>query len=227
MTIPYKIIRSRRRSICITVKDDKEVIVRAPYRVSLKSIERFVDVKAEWIAKHLEIQERRVKLVNKESYSLGETLLFMGQPFRLQVEGGKRNSVCLNNDVKTITIYHNEKRKMSTAKVLNDWYKREATDYLTEVMSELLKRDTLSHLVPSKVVVKTLKSLWGSCSYHGVITLNSQLVKIDKIFAEYVIIHELCHLKHHNHGSEFYKLLATLCPGYEAIRKELRRYNIR
>jgi predicted metal-dependent hydrolase len=69
-----------------------------------------------------------------------------------------------------------------------------------------------------------MRSRWGSCSKQGKITLSTELIKLPDIFLEYVIIHELCHLKHHNHGKEYYKLLSELFPDWKIVRKGLRDY---
>jgi hypothetical protein len=69
-----------------------------------------------------------------------------------------------------------------------------------------------------------MKSRWGSCSKKGIITLSTELIKLPDIYIEYVIIHELCHLKHHNHGKEYYNLLSELFPAWKNVRKDLRGY---
>jgi len=79
---------------------------------------------------------------------------------------------------------------------------------------------------PSEIVTKRLKSRWGSCSTRGRITINSELIKLEMRFLEYVIIHELCHLKYHNHGKDFYRLLEQIVPDYKIVRQELRKYII-
>ena len=77
---------------------------------------------------------------------------------------------------------------------------------------------------PTGLVIRTMKSRWGSCSRKGIITLSTELIKLPDIYIEYVIIHELCHLKHHNHGKEYYILLSELFPDWKKVRKDLREY---
>jgi predicted metal-dependent hydrolase len=99
-----------------------------------------------------------------------------------------------------------------------------AREYLQARFAELTAKYSDMGFNPSGLVVKPLKSRWGSCSSKGKITLSSELVKLDPVYADYVILHELCHLKHHNHGKEFYLLLGRLFPGYKHIQKEIRQY---
>ena len=75
-----------------------------------------------------------------------------------------------------------------------------------------------------KLIIKTFKTKWGSCSSNQNISLNFKLVHLPIRFLEYVVIHEVCHLKEKNHGKNFWKLVEELCPNYKEIRKELNQY---
>lgn len=75
-----------------------------------------------------------------------------------------------------------------------------------------------------KLTIKTFKTKWGSCSSNQNISLNFKLVHLPIKFLEYVIIHEVCHLKEKNHGKNFWELVEELCPNYKEIRKELNQY---
>ena len=79
----------------------------------------------------------------------------------------------------------------------------------------------------NKVFIKNNVSNWGSCSSLGNINLNLRLVAVEPHLRDYVILHELCHLRHPNHGPGFHALLEQVCPGHRALRKELLRYPLR
>jgi predicted metal-dependent hydrolase len=91
-------------------------------------------------------------------------------------------------------------------------------------MNKVLSDHENQMFKPSGLVIRTMKRRWGSCSGKGIITLSTELIKLDDLYIEYVITHELCHLKQHNHGPEFYKLLSGLFPDWKSVRKELRKY---
>lgn len=78
----------------------------------------------------------------------------------------------------------------------------------------------------NKVFIKHNVSNWGSCSSKGNINLNLNLMRVPEELRDYVMIHELCHLRHMNHGSEFHNLLETLCPGHRELAKELKNYKL-
>ena len=91
-------------------------------------------------------------------------------------------------------------------------------------MGEIVTKHQAINFSPSALRVRKLKRKWGSCTSKGVITLNSDLIKLEDSLQEYVIIHELCHLYHPNHGKEFYNLLGSLLPGWKELRIRLRQY---
>ena len=94
-------------------------------------------------------------------------------------------------------------------------------------VNEIILKYQAYNFRPANVVVRHLKTRWGSCTSKGKITINSSLINLDERIIEYVVVHELCHLRHHNHGKEFYKLLGELMPDYKAIRRGLGKYIIR
>jgi hypothetical protein len=79
----------------------------------------------------------------------------------------------------------------------------------------------------NRVTIKNNISNWGSCSVRGNINLNLRLVTIPQALQDYVMLHELCHLKEMNHGPKFHALLESLCPNHRALEKELRQYKLR
>ena len=78
----------------------------------------------------------------------------------------------------------------------------------------------------NRVFIKNNISNWGSCSSKGNINLNLRLVTLPEELRDYVILHELCHLKYLNHGKDFHALLEKVCPGHRELAKELKQYRI-
>ena len=224
--IRYNVILSRRRSISIIVRPDKSVTVRAPLRTSLKSIERFVQLKSAWIQKHLN-NNPGIKLANNDKkYVDGEIFLYLGKEYKLQKNVSAEQFVKLNGEL--LEVGQEDLTDTSRTRfLLARWYILTARKDLTERLRDILSRNRELRFEPSGLVIRQLKSRWGSCSSKGKITLNSELVKLDPVLIDYVIIHELCHLKHHNHGPDFHRLLGGLIPEYKSLRKDLRKFLIR
>ncbi len=223
MGTDYKIIFSRRRSISIVIRPDKEVEVRAPYGASTKVIEKFVREKEEWIKKQIKKYSDTIQLNSSKKYVDGEKYFFLGRELTLRIRNSLFPSIKQTGNILEAETDGKEGR----VKILIDrWYKNEAEKIFFEKLNEILIRHREQDFSPSQLVVRSLKSRWGSCTSKGKITINIELVKLDDHFIDYVIIHELCHLKYHNHGKEYYRLLEVLMPDYKTIRKQLRKYSL-
>jgi predicted metal-dependent hydrolase len=219
----YKVIYSSRRSVSINISPDKGVVVRAPYGMSRARIDNFVIAKSDWVSSHLSKHEGYIMLNHGKSYSEGEKHYYMGKQYTLRILPSKRVSVVLSGEAIEIGVPDSADKKRLKA-VLNRWYSSQAKEYLATRVKSIIS-ETVSHgFRPEKIIVRSTKSRWGSCSSKGTISLSSELIKLDEKFHDYIILHELCHLKHHNHGAGFYKLLAELKPDYKELRKELRKY---
>lgn len=207
----------------IIIRPDKSVTVRAPLRTSRRSIERFVQSKSAWILKHLN-KKPGIKLANNDKkYVDGEIFLYLGKEYKLQMIVSAEQYVRLNGEL--LEVGQEDLTDTGRTKfLLARWYILTARKDLTERLRDILNRINELRFEPSGLVIRQLKSRWGSCSSKGKITLNSELVKLDPALINYVIIHELCHLKHHNHGPDFHKLLGELIPEYKLLRKNLRKF---
>jgi len=220
--IDYKLVFSRRRTITIYISPVKGVIVRAPHRASIRTIEQFVQKKSGWIKKHIDNYSNLTRLNQDKKYTDGEYFLFMGKEYILKINISPQSYVIQHDNTIEVGVSKKENDKVKV--FLDRWYNQKAREVFSEKMEEILKKYRDYHFSPSKLVVKSLKSRWGSCTSKGNITLSSELIKLDASYIEYVIIHELCHLKCHNHGKEFYRLLAELFPEYKSVRKNLRQF---
>lgn len=221
--IEFRIVYSRRRTLGISVLPDSSVIVRAPYRASLKTISRIVQEKADWIIKHRdEYRKKDIRKLNS-SFISGETQLFRGKELVLQISESKKQFIRFNENTIELGI-ENPSDPLTVKRLIYKGYMAEALRVFPEKLATTLKIHENQSFKPTGLTIRSMRSRWGSCSKQGKITLSTELIKLPDIFMEYVIIHELCHLKHHNHGKEYYKLLSELFPDWKMVRKGLRDY---
>jgi predicted metal-dependent hydrolase len=221
--IDFTIIYSGRRTIGISVLPDARVIVRVPYLTSLKSIERIVSKKAAWISKHRDNYIENLTSKTEIQYRSGEIHLFRGKEKILMVKCSSKQFVSFLED--TIEIGTNGPGDQdSVRKLLYKGYKDEASRLFTVKMQDILTKHQNYNFRPAGLIIRTMKRRWGSCSNKGVITLSTELIKLPDLYQEYVITHELCHLKHHNHGKQYYALLTEVFPEWKPTRKEMRKY---
>lgn len=221
--LEFKVIFSGRRSIGISVLPDSSVVVRVPYHTSSKTITRIVTDKYRWVLKHRDYYRKLDNNILRKSYSAGEIHLFRGN----------RSVLSIEKSVKPFIRFYDNKIELGLVKtddsaaikrLLYKGYKNEAIKLFPDLLNKVLRELENQMFHPSALIIRTMKRRWGSCSNKGVITLSTELIKFSDLYIEYVITHELCHLKHHNHGSQYYKLLTKVFPEWKSVRKELRKY---
>jgi len=223
--IEFKVIYSGRRSLGISVLPDSSVIIRVPYMTSSGTINRVVRQKAAWITKHRNIYKEKRQQNPRRLYYDGETHLFRGNESVLRIEKSQRPFIRFYDS--TIELGINKTNDPKAIKnLLYKGYKNEASVLFPNILKEVLVQYKYQMFKPAGLVIRTMKRRWGSCSNKGMITLSTELIKLPDIFIEYVIIHELCHLKHHNHGADFYKLLSELFPEWKKIKDDIKKYII-
>lgn len=225
--IRYEIKRSRRaKRMRIRVRPGSVDVV-APRFVLGKTIEAFVEAKRQWIFdKTAALQERELS-ITPDRFVSGARLLFRNRYVLLRVE----RTAALEPSLRFANAFHVE-----LPDVLNDSQAERATREL--VMSWLAERaledargwtseygDRLG-AYPTRIRIGNQKTLWGSCSARGVVSLNWRLVAAPKTVFEYVVVHELCHLVEHNHGKTFWALVEELLPDYRERRAWLKRHGV-
>jgi predicted metal-dependent hydrolase len=221
--IEFKVIYSRRRTLGISVLPDSSVIVRVPYRTTDRTITRIVREKASWIIKHRDSYSKLGHNKLKRLYVNGETHLFRGNESVLKIEQSKKAYCRFYNG--TIEIGLEIPDDSSAIKrLLYKGYKTEAHAVFPILFDITIRKYESENFVPSGLVIRSMKRRWGSCSNKGVVTLSTELIKLPDLYIEYVIVHELCHLKQHNHSARYYTLLTELYPEWKTVRKELRKY---
>jgi len=221
--IEFKVIYSRRRTLGISVLPDSSVIVRVPYLTSFKTISRVIQQKSGWIIKHRNSYKEKEKSKHNGLYVTGETHLFRGNEFVLKIEKSNKAYIRFYNSTIELGLEKTDDAR-AVERLLYKGYKNEALIIFPDILNKVLKKYETQMFKPAGLVIHTMKRRWGSCSHKGIITLSTELIKLPDLFIEYVILHELCHLKHHNHGREYYRLLSEVFPDYKQVRKELKKY---
>jgi predicted metal-dependent hydrolase len=217
----YKVVRSARRTLAVTVSPEGVVLVRAPYHTSEQRVAEFAEGLKPWIFRHLARYEQQG---SGRRFVSGESLLYLGKKYMLRVvEGDTEDSgVVLTASRLRVTVNPDmteEAKKEAVAAALKDWYRVQAETVLPE---RLRRISSLMGASPAGVKIKTQLRRWGSCSVKGVIALNWQLVMAPIEVIDYVIVHELCHLKIPNHQRRFWEYVAGYAPEYKKMRKWLR-----
>ncbi len=207
-----------RRTLGIEVHPDLSVVVRAPADCDPDTIQARVGKRAPWISKQLTNFQRYSPRTPARQYVSGETHLYLGRQYRLKVVAGEPASVKMNRGHLVLTLPGKADPDRVKA-ILHRWYLDHARHVFIAVLEEFLSRFK-GHQRP-RLIVRAMQSRWGSLSQAGTMTLNANLVRAPRACIEYVVAHELCHLKHRDHDAGFFRLLGQVMPDWEKRKQRL------
>jgi hypothetical protein len=220
MTVPYIIKRSRkrRRTISLQINKQSDVIVSAPYFTPTSEINLFVRQKFDWIQKNIEKQKEERIHTKEKQYVSGEDFYYLGTPHPLELfyqQNLPAGLVFWGN-----RFYLNTDENITRKKAyFIQWYRTKAQEYFAnrvKYFSEELG------LLPRKIRITSAQQRWGSCSEENNIAFSFRLIMALPAVIDYVIIHELMHIKEKNHGAKFWRRISAVMPEYKNHRRWLR-----
>jgi hypothetical protein len=221
--LPVRLVRTDRRKTVSISLEDGAIRVLAPKRLSERRIQEIIDNKSNWIGKRLKDQASAPKIESKK-FMDGETFPYLGKHYTFQRRRYIESSVKLKSGrlISTLdsTVSEKETIEIHRAQVTN-WYRDRAADVLAQKTAQ--HGDVLK-LTPSAIRIKNYKARWGSCSINGEISYNWKIVMAPPRIIDYVIIHELSHLVHHNHSDKFWRQVGKSFPEYRECRTWLRNF---
>ena len=218
--IQYSLSYSARKQLKITVFPDGLVAVDAPQGRSKDEIKRVLNKRARWIAKQRIHFEKYQPVPSPRQYISGETHRYLGKQYRLRVRQGPVKSVKLSAGFLCVMVA--DVRNVGRVRELvESWYRARAEEVFERRVKACHDR-VKQYGVPFPVLrIRKMRTRWGSCRSRGVVTLNTELVRLPMLCIDYLIIHELCHLRVHNHSPAFYRLLDKCLPDWSARRERL------
>jgi hypothetical protein len=179
-----------------------------------------VKKRSRWISQHVSAAKVRLAHVLPREYLSGESLHYLGRRYRLKVIVDPATTPNAHMRGAFIIIAVPKHDATVIRSVLDAWYRQRARDVFTQrlpVIAEPLQ--WVRELPP--VRLQCMKRQWGNCSPSGRITLNPWLVRAPRAAIDYVLLHEMCHLKHHNHTKAFYSTLNRYMPNWREIKEQL------
>lgn len=216
-TIDFRLEYSDRKSLGITVTPEMEVLVKAPKDTTMEKVQEKIRKKAPWIIKQQSFFLSFQPKTPNRKYISGETHLYLGRQYRMQIKIGKEESVKLKGKFIEITA----KEKSMAKDLLNNWYLQNAKTKFHALAAPLIDKFKKYKVEPSSIVLREMPTRWGSCTPKGKIILNPELIKAPKGCIEYVIIHELCHLVHRDHSQRFIDLQTKEMKDWEKWKMKL------
>lgn len=205
----------KRKNMYLTVRDGI-VTLKVPETLSTDRATDFLISKEQWIKDNL--SKAKPKAHGLKEYKDGEKILLLGKEYTLCfVYADKYFKAYFDDDKIKVSVkkdYPQDRIKSICDKLIDEF----AVQKISRTTERLSKQ---TGLYPAEITVKNMKSSWGRCSSNGKISINREIIYYTQECLEYVIIHELCHLRHMNHSKEFWELVERFCPDRKRIRKQL------
>lgn len=222
LTVDYK--KARRSSLAISVYPDLSVEAISPLESSEQEVIEKILKRRRWIIKQ---QQYFRNLQSQEQPNLtttGAELYYLGKQYRLRIYScDQKKQATLNGRYLNVPV--TDSQDVETVKSrLSQWYRERARIYLTKTFNENLVRHAQLNLPSTKLRLALMKTRWGSCTANGTITLNPLLALSPSHLIEYVIVHEICHLKHPDHSKAFYCLLSKTLPEWKKRKTALDQF---
>ncbi|MEN8615344.1 SprT family zinc-dependent metalloprotease [Dehalogenimonas sp. THU2] len=202
----FLLIRSSRRTLALEVKPDASLVVRAPRRTPVDEVHRFIAKHSEWIDRKQMVALERPR-PSVKSFVEGEEFLFLGSMCRL----------CLVDTASCDVDYDGRSLILATAafprarEMMIGWYKKQARKVFSERIDHYAP---VMECFPSIIRITSPARRWGSCGAGGSINLNWKLIMAPLEVIDYLIVHELAHIRHRGHSREFWDFVKAFCPGY-------------
>lgn len=199
----YQLIKSKRKTLGISIKPDGTVIIRAPLKARETAISQFVIKYQSWIDKKLAQIKQRLQAKSADNKSL----YFLGQEYPIKAcniesyVGFNGTNILLNAGLID-----------RIPQILPEWYKIKARELVEPILQEYVQKFKLKY---AKLKITQAKTRWGSCSSNGTICFSYKIAMLPINVINYIVVHELAHLKHFNHGMEFWQQVELMYPEYK------------
>jgi len=219
-SIEFEVLRKARlKNTYIQVTSDG-VLVKTNMSTSMKEIKNFVSKKSAWIVKHL---EKQVSKSVEQTIVTGSSVYYLGKSYDVEVkinEMFKYAKVEFSHACFVIEA----KKEVSQEELfgaMDNFYKQKAVENIIPLVEKWSQEMSLK---PAHVGFRKAKTRWGSCSSRNRISFNYYLMKLPLSLVEYVVVHELAHIKQHNHSKEFWKVVYKYLPDYKEREEKIKAF---
>lgn len=212
--IDYTLVRSNRKSVSLRIKNDGSVEVRCPLHVQQSEVDNFVLQQQNWIEKHAADIKLKNKKRNSFTVEIGSSLRLLGKIYPL--EGISTDKAGFNGEYFYVP---NNLPEDEIKPLVIEIYKNIATSSLKY---KVKKFSSLMGVEPIAVKINSAHTRWGSCSAKNSINFSWLLIMAHEACVDYVVVHELAHILHHNHSKDFWSVVGKMLPDYKQREKHLK-----
>ncbi|MEA4956447.1 hypothetical protein SDC9_17834 [bioreactor metagenome] len=212
----YKVTYSKRKTISIKINEDSSLEVKAPYYLSKKEINDFVNSKEEWIAKNTKEISEKYRLKRDFNLNFNDYVFVYGEKASINPINGNTASYDKKEKIFYIPEIANSKQ---IKEIIIELYKIIAKSHINQRIKFFSKQ---MNVKPAKIGITSAKTRWGSCSGKNSVNFSWKLIMADESTIDYVLIHELAHIKQHNHSPKFWNIVESIMPDYKEQKEKLK-----
>ena len=222
-TIGFRLERRARKTLSISVNPDQGIDVVAPLDAPIEKVFEKVRKRAPWITRQVQYFDQFQPRTPERRYIAGETHMYLGRQYKLKVAHSIQECVKLYRG--RLVVETLRPRQTARTKLLvENWYRERAHIKFPERLILCRERfPNAEEFLPSALMVRQLKQRWGSMTPTGKLILNPALLRASVDTIDYVITHELCHIKYAHHGPAFVELLTRVLPDWVKRKAKLER----
>ena len=210
-----EIIRTKRRTIALQITPQAELIIRAPHKAPLETIHRFVREKMSWILEKQRFVRENYRPPVEKQFVEGESFLYLGQPYKLSIVKEANEPLVFNG--KEFLLW--EKYLPAADQVFAWWYKKEAYNVISQRVNFYANSNGLKY---TSFKITSGRKRLGTCSSKGAINFSWRLMMTPMEVIDYVVVHELAHLREHNHSKRFWQNVQVFYPNYKQAKAWLK-----
>lgn len=222
-TIQFDLHYRDKKHMTINVLPDMNVEVVAPKDWGIQSINERVRKRAKWILKQKQYFQEFLPKQPPREYVSGETHMYRGRQYRLRLKKADYDEVRLKGGFFEVKTIKKESKEYNKA-LLYDWYKVSARKAFFSMLAEWLDKLRKYNIANPVLEIRVMKKRWGSCiASKGKVILNLELIKAPTHCIEYILVHELCHLKYPSHDKKFYDFMSKVMPDWKGRKERLEK----
>lgn len=213
-----EVVRTTRTKTASIKIEDGVVAVVVPRKLDIEKVEKLIEDKHTWIIEKIAIHREATPASDKQ-YVSGEALPYLGRNYRLKVLREDFSRTKLINGRITVSVPELPQQDYYIRNALVRWYKRNAE---LKIKDKVERYGKVVGVETGVVRIKDFKSRWGSCTPYGDLEFNWVIVMAPNRIVDYVVVHELCHLIHHDHSPQFWKEVERVMPDYQECKEWLK-----
>lgn len=214
MELTYQLIRSKRKTVALLIDRDARLVIKAPLGTPVSVIEKILREKSAWVEKTMAVAQTALK--KRQSFSLRtDGAYFLGEKYGLKFL--RRSGAALFDGR---SFYVPDQSDEQLRLLLAEWYRTQAEEIIAERAAYFSK---VTGLKPRSLRINAASTRWGSCSADNRLNFSWKLILMSPAVVDYVVVHELSHIREHNHSAAFWKTVEQFMPDYQTRQAEMKK----